>query len=64
MSVFKVGFAGGLLYEGPVCDKNGRVKEWHSASAEWRYAIQTLINFCRHLAIVTAVCIILYSIVS
>ena len=37
VSVFKVGFAGGVYYEGPVCDENGRVKEWHSPSAEWRY---------------------------
>ena len=35
--MFKVGFAGGLYYEGPVCDESGRVSEWHSPSAEWRY---------------------------
>ena len=37
VSVFKVGFAGGVYYEGPVCNQNGGVESWHSPSAEWRY---------------------------
>ena len=37
VSVFKVGFSGGLYYEGPECDEKGRVRDWHSPSAEWRY---------------------------
>ncbi|CAI8034528.1 Galactosylgalactosylxylosylprotein 3-beta-glucuronosyltransferase 2 [Geodia barretti] len=39
VSVFNVGFAGGVYYEGPVCGEDGRVREWHSPSAEWRYGM-------------------------
>ena len=42
--MFKVGFAGGLYYEGPVCSEDGRVKEWHSPSAEWRLVYSYIQN--------------------
>ena len=37
-SVFPVGFAGGLKFEGPVCSENGTAVKWHVSWAPERYA--------------------------
>ena len=29
MSIFPVAFAGGLKFEGPICNENGTAESWH-----------------------------------
>ena len=36
MSVFPVGFAGGLKFEGPICE-DGKATSWHASFAPERY---------------------------
>ena len=37
MSVFPVAFAGGLKFEGPICNENGTAASWHVSWAPNRY---------------------------
>ena len=40
VSVFPVGYSGGLKYEGPVCE-NGKVEKWRA-----HYAPERFVTFC------------------
>ncbi len=46
VSVFPVGFSGGMKFEGPVCSRNGSVVKWKAYYAPNRYFNNTSFVKC------------------